>query len=59
MAIQKPGEWANSLLARFEDQVSVKHEFSLGFAQGSCIAMQKSCQKMSLSIEKLPTVRMR
>ena len=22
MATQKPGEWANSLLARFEDQVS-------------------------------------
>ena len=24
MATQKPGEWANSLLARFEDQVNVK-----------------------------------
>lgn len=26
MATQKPGEWANSLLARFEDQVIVKNE---------------------------------
>lgn len=25
MATQKPGEWANSLLARFEDQVIVKN----------------------------------
>lgn len=29
MATQKPGEWANSLLARFEDQVNEKNQNSI------------------------------
>lgn len=31
MGTQKPGEWANSLIARFEEQVSVKNIYLIYF----------------------------
>lgn len=55
MAIQKPGEWANSLLARFEDQVSVKHQFSRGFAQGAAVEQcKKAVRKCPYRLKNFP-----